>query len=274
MTIKEARKMAGLTQAGMSIHLGIPKRTIEDWENDRRTPSDWVEKLVIEKLQNLNKSEFHINSDSVKNYAEICKRFSNDTSEWGGLDDYKFYTTDGAGWEETSDNAHGGVDVSWAFQLSDGEIEMRAAEELLEQLMNELDLADSDGWGSDSFRKIYEKFDFSQYQISEYKKVLNPVPGENCKYVIETRPSLGDTREFNRAYDELENGEKFYYVEGKQHTVAIKINDKYAAMVNYYGNYIIAQRYKNCLSIGSRPCKEFKSFDAASKYAESNPQIK
>lgn len=160
MKIKEARKAAGLTQAGMSLELGIPKRTIEDWETEKRTPPMWVENLVIEKLQSLNKSEFHINSDSVKNYAEICKSFSKDTSEWGGLDDFKFYTTDGASWEETSDNAHGGVDVSWAFHLPDDEIEMRSAEELLEQLMNELDLADSDGWGSDSFKAIYDKFNF------------------------------------------------------------------------------------------------------------------
>lgn len=160
MTIKEARKAAGLTQAGMSLALGIPKRTIEDWETEKRTPPMWVENLVIEKLQNLNKSEFHINSDSVKNYAEICKRFSNDTAEWGGLDKYEFYTTNGADWKETPDNAHGGVDVSWAFHLPADEIEMRAAKELLEQLMNELDLADSDGWGSDSFKAIYNKFNF------------------------------------------------------------------------------------------------------------------
>ena len=160
MKIKEARKAAGLTQAGMSLELGIPKRTIEDWETEKRTPPMWVENLVIEKLQSLNKSEFNINSESVKNYAEICKSFSKDTAEWGGIDDFKFYTTKGTSWEETSDNAHGGVDVSWAFHLPADEIEMRAAEELLEQLMNELDLADSDGWGSDSFRKIYDKYNF------------------------------------------------------------------------------------------------------------------
>lgn len=160
MTIKEARKMAGLTQASMSIWLGIPTRTIEDWETEKRNPPKWVERLVVEKLQKINKPEFKIYSDSVKNYAEICKKFSYDTEEWGGLDGYKFYTTDGASWEETSDNAHGGVDVSWAFHLTDEEIEMRAAEELLEQLMNELNLADSDGWDSDSFKAIYDKFNF------------------------------------------------------------------------------------------------------------------
>ena len=48
--IKEARKAAGLTQREMSELLGIPMRTIQDWENDRRTPPDWAEKLILEKL--------------------------------------------------------------------------------------------------------------------------------------------------------------------------------------------------------------------------------
>lgn len=55
MKIKEARKNAGITQAEMSIMLGIPKRTIEDWETEKRTPPQWVSNLVIEKLNSLNK---------------------------------------------------------------------------------------------------------------------------------------------------------------------------------------------------------------------------
>lgn len=53
MTIKEARLAAGLTQKGMSDTLGIPKRTIEDWEGGRRTPPEWVANLVIEKLMQI-----------------------------------------------------------------------------------------------------------------------------------------------------------------------------------------------------------------------------
>lgn len=48
--LKEARKLAGLTQKGMSEQLGIPKRTIEDWERGISTPPKYVEQLVIEKL--------------------------------------------------------------------------------------------------------------------------------------------------------------------------------------------------------------------------------
>lgn len=50
MTIKAARKAAGLTQQGMSDLLGIPKRTVQDWEGGKRTPPDWAERLIIEKL--------------------------------------------------------------------------------------------------------------------------------------------------------------------------------------------------------------------------------
>ncbi|MBO5232049.1 MAG: helix-turn-helix transcriptional regulator [Clostridia bacterium] len=51
--IKDARLNAGLTQDSMSQKLGIPKRTIQDWESDRRTPPDYVERLVIAELERI-----------------------------------------------------------------------------------------------------------------------------------------------------------------------------------------------------------------------------
>ena len=50
-TIKEARMEAGLTQAQLSKWLGIPIRTIADWDRGARTPSDWVTRLVVEKIE-------------------------------------------------------------------------------------------------------------------------------------------------------------------------------------------------------------------------------
>ena len=47
-TIREARKFAGLTQAKMSELLGIPKRTIENWESGSRKCPEWAERLVVE----------------------------------------------------------------------------------------------------------------------------------------------------------------------------------------------------------------------------------
>lgn len=55
MTIKEARTKVGLTQQAMSDLLKIPKRTIEDWETSKRTPPEYVESLIIEKLEKVEK---------------------------------------------------------------------------------------------------------------------------------------------------------------------------------------------------------------------------
>ena len=52
-TIKEARKDAGLSQQGVTDTLGIPKRTLQDWEAGKRTPPGWAEALVVEKLNKI-----------------------------------------------------------------------------------------------------------------------------------------------------------------------------------------------------------------------------
>lgn len=51
--LKKARLKAGLTQQAMSDLLGIPLRTIESWDTNKRTPPGYVERLVIEKLNTL-----------------------------------------------------------------------------------------------------------------------------------------------------------------------------------------------------------------------------
>lgn len=51
--LQEARKAAGLSQAEMAKLLDIPKRTIENWEAGTRKPPVYVEKLIIEKLQQM-----------------------------------------------------------------------------------------------------------------------------------------------------------------------------------------------------------------------------
>ena len=55
MTIKEARIAAGLSRAEMSRRFEIPIRTLEDWDNGKRTPPPYVEKLIIEKLETMKK---------------------------------------------------------------------------------------------------------------------------------------------------------------------------------------------------------------------------
>ena len=51
--IKEARKDAGLTQQQMSDEMGIPKRTIEDWERGVRNCPEWAERLIIAELKRI-----------------------------------------------------------------------------------------------------------------------------------------------------------------------------------------------------------------------------
>lgn len=51
--IKEARKAAGLTQQQMSDEMGIPKRTIENWEAGSRSCPEWTEKLIVAELERI-----------------------------------------------------------------------------------------------------------------------------------------------------------------------------------------------------------------------------
>ncbi len=51
--IKDARLLAGLTQQQMSDQLGIPKRTIENWEGGQRSCPEWTERLIIDKLKQI-----------------------------------------------------------------------------------------------------------------------------------------------------------------------------------------------------------------------------
>ena len=52
MTIKELRQLAGMTQKGFSKILGIPKRSIENWEAGSRQPPEYLVKLIEYKLRN------------------------------------------------------------------------------------------------------------------------------------------------------------------------------------------------------------------------------
>ena len=52
MNIKELRTAAKMTQKAFAEYFGIPKRTIEDWETERRTPTAYVLELIEYKLKN------------------------------------------------------------------------------------------------------------------------------------------------------------------------------------------------------------------------------
>lgn len=55
--IKEARIAAGLSQKRMAEMMGIPRRTIENWESGVNTPPEYVERLVVQELERVKKIE-------------------------------------------------------------------------------------------------------------------------------------------------------------------------------------------------------------------------
>lgn len=64
MTVKEARNAVGMTQKGLSEWLGIPRRTIEDWDSGKSHPKPWIEKLLVDKI---------LNYESDQLFSEIIK---------------------------------------------------------------------------------------------------------------------------------------------------------------------------------------------------------
>lgn len=60
VTVKELRTDAGMTQKEFSDYFNIPRRSIEDWETEKRTPPEYLVKLIEYKLRaegKINKEE-------------------------------------------------------------------------------------------------------------------------------------------------------------------------------------------------------------------------
>ena len=53
--LKDARERLGLSIKRASEILGAPYATVIDWNNGRRTPPTWIQKLVVEKLERAGK---------------------------------------------------------------------------------------------------------------------------------------------------------------------------------------------------------------------------
>ena len=49
--IRELRESIGLTRKEFSEHVGIPVRTLEDWEAGRRNPPDYIPRLISYQLK-------------------------------------------------------------------------------------------------------------------------------------------------------------------------------------------------------------------------------
>ena len=55
--VKQARLAAGLTQQAMSDLMMIPKRTIEEWERGNRVPPPYVQRFVLNELENIKENK-------------------------------------------------------------------------------------------------------------------------------------------------------------------------------------------------------------------------
>lgn len=72
-------------------------------------------------------------------------------------------------------------------------------------------------------------------------------------------------------FNEFAVHDQFIYQYSSGEFFAMKISDEYAAFVNGEGKWILAQRYANCLSIGSGVVHEYASFDEAEQSAAACP---
>lgn len=90
---------------------------------------------------------------TLHQYTDACIEFAKDTKKWGELDPHRFYTTaSSAMWRETSDNSHGGIDVSWAFHKSSNSIKQEAPEQYIRHLLEDLTiLAEETGFDDLTF---------------------------------------------------------------------------------------------------------------------------
>lgn len=91
----------------------------------------------------------------VKEYVESCVRFAHDTSKWPKLNGIKFYTTaPDCGWEESCDNAHGGLDVSWAFHESAEVIAQEAAQRFINEIAAHLEQGINENWEAAQLNEV------------------------------------------------------------------------------------------------------------------------
>lgn len=51
--LKQARAATGMSQQGMADRMLIPKRTIEDWERGKSKPPPYVQRFVLNELEEL-----------------------------------------------------------------------------------------------------------------------------------------------------------------------------------------------------------------------------
>lgn len=90
----------------------------------------------------------------LKDYIEATKNFSEETKAWGNLNEYAYYTTTGNSWEESCDNASGGIDISWAFHEDAEKIEKEAVQHLIDEIVDRLEQGIDEGWDAKQLQEV------------------------------------------------------------------------------------------------------------------------
>ena len=55
--IKNARIESGLTRAEVARRLGMPYRTLEDWEKGASYPKPYIEKLIVREIKSFSEKK-------------------------------------------------------------------------------------------------------------------------------------------------------------------------------------------------------------------------
>lgn len=94
-------------------------------------------------------------------YINTAIKFAEDTRERERLSEFTFYTTTNItnNWIESRDNTHGGMDISWAFHLSEQEIKKLAPYQFINKIIELLQVAVDDGWNKDELQFILDLLD-------------------------------------------------------------------------------------------------------------------
>lgn len=98
-------------------------------------------------------------------YLNACLKFAKDTENWDAenwswLDRSRWFTTNGGGgYEESCDNANGGIDVAWAYKMDPDKVRKYAPQEFMDCCVEFLDMALNDPSAANDFVKMaYDLF--------------------------------------------------------------------------------------------------------------------
>lgn len=138
-------------------------------------------------------------------YLNDCNDFARCSADWPDLDPRKPYiTTNGHGWQESCDNANGGIDVSWAFHQDPADIFDYAAQHFADSFTQRLQLAiDNDDRDPDQLQAIVDLFTRSAppQQRSPGRPPQRPAGGYFYLFSVSRKSS---TRQFLFRFSSLE----------------------------------------------------------------------